>query len=1033
MLEDMPGPAQYQSSKSKTCRRCQKVCDKRGYKKHRDACKANKAADERWAALQAENESEWEEEERRKSRKRRRRGTITSADPLPRTHENEVRPPEDLPIVDEEHRSPVPGSSLPSLVPNSPLPQDNCSVTPPGTSNLSPPPPSLPSAPSTSTPLASNDAVPAEEATTPNIDDIRVEYHPDIRPRRPTIVYPFEQFSQQRPKADFAPSLEEPWRPFATRVDFEFAELVHESRMSQGAIERLLKLVRDVQTGEGELTFDSHSDVRRAWDHASHFYPMFSKTTLSVKYKKDPQEFEFHHRPLWDWIVSQVEDPKLASYFQWDAQRLSIWTGTEWMRFFEEPCTADMFWDVQADILKTDTEGKPLGLIIWADKNKLSTFGTQKGHPIVVRLSNIDATVRNGLGVGGGRIVGMVPMINETAAEKGKKPYIDWKNAVYHEAFKILLEQIASHSRTGYRMKCGDGNLRTLYPFIHIITADYEEQCYFALIRGLHGLSPCPICLVPEGDLSDLSKTYAERQEAHAQGLVQKVEGKGVKEKKIKQFGLRAVENAFWAVMRTSIYLAMSFDRLHAYLLGLFLHLLRILKAIIALMSRKAQTIVDDSLNSVPSWSNMTHFDSLTNTDFNDGGKWADLSKIIIPCCYSIFKTNSHGYQLLKTMRKYIECDTYVSLSVQTDETLKDYDATIQQFGTQLAAYSEGCADSDVDAKFDKDWDGIIKVHSHLHASRDIRLKGVMANMDTKTSEKLNGPLRKAYQMQTNFKNIEGQLARLEDCSMVICDIRANIDARDEYIKSQKAAEKQMKKQKVQRRITQFNHIYLGSPDQNGPVSVLALTETHRSDAAFTGFVTKLTTCIRDLVVRENEADRLATSERMATRDVHVEITDQVMEYHLLKVNYESKVSWREESDLLRCSDMFHGKTRHDSVIVEHSSRHIYCELIFTFTYEFGGATCALALVHPFDLSPQISLAQRRVDRELGLCRVKERPRRDSIIVPLRSIKRGALLVPDLSRKNERLVVDTLDGDTFLRCIHLFPDRNMAAHIRMQL
>lgn len=36
-------------------------------------------------------------------------------------------------------------------------------------------------------------------------------------------------------------------------------------------------------------------------------------------------------------------------------------------------------------------------------------------------------------------------------------------------------------------------------------------------------------------------------------------------------------------------------------------------------------------------------------------------------------------------MRKYIECDTYVSLSVQTDETLKDYDATIQQFGTQLA------------------------------------------------------------------------------------------------------------------------------------------------------------------------------------------------------------------------------------------------------------------------------------------------------------------------------------------------------------
>lgn len=58
----------------------------------------------------------------------------------------------------------------------------------------------------------------------------------------------------------------------------------------------------------------------------------------------------------------------------------------------------------------------------------------------------------------------------------------------------------------------------------------------------------------------------------------------------------------------------------------------------------------------------------------------------------------------------------------------------------------------------DKDWDEIIKVHSHLHASRDIRLKGVMANMDTKASEKLHGPLRKAYQMQTNFKNVEAQV-----------------------------------------------------------------------------------------------------------------------------------------------------------------------------------------------------------------------------------------------------------------------------------
>lgn len=55
------------------------------------------------------------------------------------------------------------------------------------------------------------------------------------------------------------------------------------------------------------------------------------------------------------------------------------------------------------------------------------------------------------------------------------------------------------------------------------------------------------------------------------------------------------LQNAMWSVLRTSIYLAISFDRLHAYLLGLFLYILRILKAILAEMDRESQSFVDKS------------------------------------------------------------------------------------------------------------------------------------------------------------------------------------------------------------------------------------------------------------------------------------------------------------------------------------------------------------------------------------------------------------------------------------------------------
>lgn len=109
---------------------------------------------------------------------------------------------------------------------------------------------------------------------------------------------------------------------------------------------------------------------------------------------------------------------------------------------------------------------------------------------------------------------------------------------------------------------------------------------------------------------------------------------------------------------------------------------------------------------------------------------------------------------------------------------------------------------------------------------------------------------------------------------MVVCDIRGNIDARDEYLESQKAAEKEIKKSKS--RGVQFNNVYLGSMDNSGAVTIAALTAAHSSDAAFRNFETKLTTCIRDLVSREAEADRLATTEPVRGRDVHIHGSDKV-------------------------------------------------------------------------------------------------------------------------------------------------------------
>ena len=45
---------------------------------------------------------------------------------------------------------------------------------------------------------------------------------------------------------------------------------------------------------------------------------------------------------------------------------------------------------------------KPLTFCIYADKTKLSTFGTQKGYPVIARCTNLPVELRNGTGIGGG-------------------------------------------------------------------------------------------------------------------------------------------------------------------------------------------------------------------------------------------------------------------------------------------------------------------------------------------------------------------------------------------------------------------------------------------------------------------------------------------------------------------------------------------------------------------------------------------------------------------------------------------------------
>lgn len=60
--------------------------------------------------------------------------------------------------------------------------------------------------------------------------------------------------------------------------------------------------------------------------------------------------FVVYYRNIQDWAVNLVQDPIVGPNFVFHAQRLSKFDGTTFVRFYDEPWTADDFWNSQVNI-----------------------------------------------------------------------------------------------------------------------------------------------------------------------------------------------------------------------------------------------------------------------------------------------------------------------------------------------------------------------------------------------------------------------------------------------------------------------------------------------------------------------------------------------------------------------------------------------------------------------------------------------------------------------------------------------------------
>ncbi|KAF8956317.1 hypothetical protein BDZ97DRAFT_1907242 [Flammula alnicola] len=824
------------------------------------------------------------------------------------------------------------------------------------------------------------------------MDDVKIEYHPHTK-RRPDI-FPLKTYQANKRKAktinSTRPHPKRPWKPFGSCAEFEFAEVAIKASLTKNQVNALIDVMRRCVDGKDEFAIRDHAHLCEIWNTSAVLHAMPQKHLISVEYKPDDiRTFDFWSRSIWDWALECIKDPILSAHIQWDAQRLFKFNGTRYVRFIHEPYTADRFWNIQS---RLPPGGKPLCFILYADKTKLSSFGTVMGYPVYARIGNFDVHIRNGTGVGGGELVGWLPIVPEDEAEKGKKDYVDFKRIVWHKSFFKLLETIAPHSVTGCWVKCGDNVDRHLFPIVLIFSADYEEQCVMGLNRGFMGLEPCPICHVPKDALHDCGKVWQLRSGAETEKIIAESRVLNAKEGEelLKANGLRAIDlkNAFMSVAWSDPHEILSYDHMHndSHGLGgkhLYSSVLTYLKA----SGRDELAELDRRFKAMPSWRGLTHFDQVVSLDFTDATKLEHLVKILLFTSHNLIKKKyKEGALLISCLRAYLNMITYIGLQVCTDETIAAGRDAVRKFSELMKEYKNQST-----LQADKNWD-IPKMHLRVHAFDDIIAKGATRNYNTKINEGLHPPIKEFYEQIGNGKDVDEQIMHLDHRSRIAKSIRFQIDLYDGKFDADPEVEMEDSLQKS--------------------CSLKDISAVHAGDSAFTRFQSKFHRFLRDNFSAEFSA---------ADFGKILDANSEILEYRYLKVSFISKVTWEAETNHLRCNPNFMSKPRYDYILVATPDGGVmFAKLIFMFTTTTNDRIDPWVLIQPYDAH----IGQPTTcEKDFQLYRVRTKVRSSSCFISAKSIIRGVVVLPSYVKDEDYYVFDVLDDDLFLRVQDLWKVR----------
>ncbi|KAI1790862.1 hypothetical protein LXA43DRAFT_1095078 [Ganoderma leucocontextum] len=365
---------------------------------------------------------------------------------------------------------------------------------------------------------------------------------------------------------------EHPWAPFASEDEWEFAEFLVTSGLSEAKIEKLLH-TRMFCDGSAALRGRYRSfHNKRTFLKVINLLPgprggwkcieiTVTGNVLDAKGRAMTEKLELWGRNPVEVVAELIGNPRFHGEIKYAPQVVIVEEGEDANRRYEDLSDAEWWERVQG------TPGIPkhatiAPVMVASDKTQLSTFsGDKVAWPVYLTIGNIDKSVHRQPTRQAMVLLSYLPVSKLECFRKADRSLEGYR--LFHFTMKQLLEPLVEAGTRGVDMVCADGFEHLVFPILACYIADYPEQCLICCNKE----NRCPTCLVkPTSHGSPVESCYRS-----SDMLVPLMQNPSANPEQFEEFGVQHIPEPFWLELpHANIFRCITPDLLHQLHKGVF-------------------------------------------------------------------------------------------------------------------------------------------------------------------------------------------------------------------------------------------------------------------------------------------------------------------------------------------------------------------------------------------------------------------------------------------------------------------------------